>query len=894
MRIEQLSKLKKILRIHANWLLVKLLGEEAVSKEEIAELKEYKKLPLDNIDFVEKSYLLGRLRSILKTSEYKKLNYAKLEEISNSSTFTSLEDLAVKEAKLHAAVYLKRLADDIVAGAFDKLSNATQEAVTESAIQGIIRDQTALALQQKQSYQKLASNLVKELKTDWRRNWQKVAATELHRAKTQGSVMAIINKHDVYSHSEGVESFVSVIPSPDTCSDCSHHYLDKTGNPKVFRLSDLLSQGSNGDSGVSHKRGNGRHVHWKTTLPPVHPSCNCYVVYVPSGMSWVDGKLEVTDQKVYTATLKKAVDTRSLKAVIKPPGPQATQKQSTAVKTAANPPSIKGAPAPGNVAGPGRPASSGPKIDWEYYKEEGQPPGDGDWSQSDAGAWRRPSGSGGKAGSPEQETAEKELKIKDAKEWGAKKHVDAVVLNHISDGKIVDMYELKQDEKGVNKSYRGTIEGNGRALFKLPIKYSTDTDKISAMTGDGVGTVPHGTHSLREKAAYHLFTGLGMNYCSPTTTRMIDGEEHSGQRWHEDKVVVHLHLADKLDTAPNMGPPSSSGKQRKNSSVALLKLAKNPESMKEKLSEIITSDVIMNSNDRHTGNIMVSEDYSDVVAIDHGTSFGTGMAGYKNVLHQELYNAGHKVKIPDKLQERLRNTSLGDFKRALGDHVEHWAVGQTFLRTQYALHLQETEGHLDYKHFTTDNFMGDGKLLGPFYAMQDNLSLSRQEAFTSFADRKSSRQLAHQKFEDFSIDFLDKASVDKTHPHHEAAKELLDTGVFMGGDFASGPQAYRFAGKHKEYEKTIRAEKSGLVGLKELRSRATVATKPLKTPDEDLPFARTQLAMTSKRTGSVNAASIERAKEELATAPVKGKQDQDEVATRKGLYIENLNSPFPS
>ncbi len=78
---ERLKELRRVVRLHTNWFTATLLGRDTLSDAELADLEAYGKLPMDeSLDFVEKSYILGRLRATLKSSEYKRLNYEAVEE----------------------------------------------------------------------------------------------------------------------------------------------------------------------------------------------------------------------------------------------------------------------------------------------------------------------------------------------------------------------------------------------------------------------------------------------------------------------------------------------------------------------------------------------------------------------------------------------------------------------------------------------------------------------------------------------------------------------------------------------------------------------------------------------------------------------------------------------
>jgi hypothetical protein len=315
---ERLTEIRRIVRLHTSWFTVALLGKDAITKEELQELEKYGKLPLDEtLDFAKKSYVLGRLRSLLKSSEYKKLNFEEIVEKTDTEKFTTLEEYVLQHVKLHAAEGIKRLADDVAAGAFSRLAEATQQTINEAAVRGIIRDKVELALLEKQNSQKLASTLAKELKTGWNRDWRRVAETELHHAKQMGSAQAIVNKVGVYKNSDGSDSLVSIVPSPDRCDDCGSHFLDSEGNPKVFRLSQLLKQGTNADSKVKHTRSGGLHNHWKTTVPPLHPRCYSKYTDVLTRRGWIPiSEITIADKIFSLNPLTRDVEWVSVKQVM--------------------------------------------------------------------------------------------------------------------------------------------------------------------------------------------------------------------------------------------------------------------------------------------------------------------------------------------------------------------------------------------------------------------------------------------------------------------------------------------------------------------------------------------------------------------------------------------------
>lgn len=878
---ERLKKLRRVIQLHVNWFTVSLLGKDAITQEELQDLEVYGKLPLDeDLDYVKISYILGRLKATLKKDEYKDLNYAQVNEQSNSASFTTLEDYALQHIRLHATDGIKALAADVAAGAFDRLKQSTNATLNEASVRGVIKDQLAIAIIEKQNSQKLVSNLVHHLKDGWSRDWRLVAETELHRAKTMGIAQTIVNKIDLYRNGDGADSLVSIVPNIKTCEDCSNHFLDSSGNPKIFRLSQLLDQGSNADEGVKHTRKNGVHNHWKTTLPPLHPRCGCTLVYIPPGMGWELGKLKVVDEDVYIEEIKKAVD---LEATVKPKGPESMRANPT-TDAAASPPSIPGVAAPGNTPGPGAPSGSGgsaagsggPAVEWEYYSGEGQPPSDGGWERSESGAWRRPKGAGGGKASPQEiEASKKALKEEEAKNWNKGGKPAAVVIDHLSNGEISHVRPLQQEDTGskhvgMGAEFSGTtsivtIEGNGRGVMKPSRTYSPEVLEGKIYT-EGCGTVPHGSDAQNEVDAYGFLTHMfGEGFCPPTTSREHEGQKKSVQQWAEGTKQGLKFVTD------NMEPDD-----RNNPVKPLLRLAADEDKLKEKIGDLIFGDIAMNNNDRHFGNlqIVLNEDGQvvDLLPIDHGPCMANDFMGFKNSLAKAFTSAGFEIKIPDKTLEKSRKTSFGDIKRSM-EGKKDWQCAQQLMRMRYIEHIMDTEGYIDYSKLETCIFMATDDPGIPDARMWKGRDGRKHD------ERKEQRTLSHQQFEDFALDFIDAAASDENHPDHEFAKEWQEKGILMGPGAVIDPEGHRRDGKHKEYEKKVRAERA----KKQLDTEATIE----ETPVTEFEAASTMEAPIEEATAKQG---ISRTK---TTSEILNEQATvDPRKLRKGLYLEDLDKPF--
>lgn len=782
----KLEQLRKSARLHVNWLIASVLGIDILTKAERDELAAFN-LKVKEISLAEKSFILGRLKALLRKSEWKNLNWESLEEA--SSSLSAIEKLAVEAARTRAAVHLKSLADDITNGVFLELQKAQSAAVSEASIKQVVADEVALGIIEKKHYKAVASSIAEKTKTAGKKRWENITRTELHAAKIQGTTQAIVNKVDVYAHSDGPDSNVSVIPHPGTCPDCADHYLDNTGTPIVFKLSDLIAAGSNADPGVNHKKVKGVHTHWKTTLPPMHPNCRCELVYIPPGYSWVSGKLTMTDPGAF----KKAMDGGgTLAAKVKPAGPPQPNKPATPASV----PGIK-SPAqktPGASAVAQNSTANGPQMQpcpFGGGPECEKHGGNGAKTHESGGAIMRAHqealANGAQAEDPEAAAALTQETIKDAVEWGKQDHPHAVALDHLSKGKFAHVESLAgTGESGEFESYRVTIEGNGRGLLKPvttelgtfkprpaprkpagsevstynPAAAGTEEMVYGILAGE-TSTVP-GTAHHREEAAYNLHMAMGLTeHVPPTTVREHEGKQSSFQSWKE-------------------GYSPSSMLTGKNTVKSILEAAgPNAEKVRTKLEEGAVMQLVMNHGDGHTGNLLVKGDGSDVQFIDNSAAFGHGMYGCTSSVHQDMHSAGMKLKVPQHLSDKMSKTSYASIKRTCSKQSPT-EQAHTFMRMRYIQHLQDTEGHLDYKKFLPVMMDHSGD---PFPRMEGWPGETKEKIQTYF-NMTVDEKLPHQQFTAFMKSHIEAAK-DPSHPDHACVQQLQadvsDDDLFMDG-----------------------------------------------------------------------------------------------------------------
>ncbi len=738
-----ISEFRRVSKIHEDWLVHTLVGPDLLTKGELEDLQLYSSLPLDSVlDLTTVSYYLGKQAAHLKADAYKSLNFEDL-----TADFTDLERASITDLRLRSAVEIRR---------FAQMVSSTTQATVQVCLTKGIQDSVEggdVASHVWGQLQRVAEESFSKSFTLFQNIYSLAMLDLVHVSKSQAQLNSIVQSEGIYT--EGLNSQIMVERGSSFIPVTAHDLMSKS-----------LS---------------GMNLH-----------------YVPPGAAYSEGKLQIVDTEKFEESLSKAT------AVVAPKG----ASQPTSV---AKPGSIKGVAAPDQTPGPGRGGESvtnAPKkgVEYDDWKGAGEPrpPGEG-WEQSTTGGWRHIKGGGGVQG-PQNDPESLQQKQKEAIQYGKTPHSDTDVLQHLSQGTLVSIKKLSQDESGIHNTFRVTTESGGRGLMK-PVTHQT-AETHGNFAGTGYGSVPINNSHGHEAAAYQAYTMLGMSTCPPTTIRSFDGATHSIQAWAED------HLPTEVSTL-------MAGTAEKNQTKALISMvpADKVDEFTDKLMGMITMDIVMNNNDGHRDNVLINKDSTDIKSIDHADSFGTGMKGVRNDFHHDFQKMGKKVTIPETLQTNMRGKSLGDYKRAMGGHVQDWQVGQTYLRTQYALHLQDTEGHLDFNKFlpTMDSFHGGNEFPMKAVRISDtgesemvvaSAWRAKGESYDSYKEfdkRKEEKTLPNDLFQSFAKKFINDHKNNPESSFHEAAKELDDIGVFMPPSAMGDPKAYRKSGEQHQYARTIMA-----------------------------------------------------------------------------------------
>jgi len=270
---EQLKEIERIIDDHIGIIMKISVGEDRqVNKDLLKKLG----IPEDAPDMIQNAFVLGKIIQLLEENDIKKMTFDQLKEKAKEYKLTTVERNSLDYARKNAAKYVTGLGQRIKTDITGKIDEISHDANLEAAERKIIRDTVAQGILKQQSRSRLVSELG-HATGDWKRDWKRLAHTELWNSKLLGEAITILQGQSIYGD-KGGDTLVYRRPSPDACQHCKRLYLEDDGvTPKVFKLSELLKNGTNVKKKVSE---------WKPIVGATHPNCTCPIAVLPDGFGF--------------------------------------------------------------------------------------------------------------------------------------------------------------------------------------------------------------------------------------------------------------------------------------------------------------------------------------------------------------------------------------------------------------------------------------------------------------------------------------------------------------------------------------------------------------------------------------------------------------------------------
>lgn len=270
---KQLKEIADIIDRHVGVMVHITSGDGKPDKELLKKLG----IPENAPDMIKNAFVLGKIMKMMSDKELSKLSFEQLKDRARKMSLSPVEQSSLDYARNNAARYVTGLGNKIKDQITGQINNANAQSTLEVVQREIIKDKVEQSILKQQTRSKLASELGHAL-DDWKRDWMRVANTETWNAKLHGEVMTILRGEAIYSNTKGGDTLVFRRPAPDACSHCKRLYLKRDGvTPKVFKLRDLISNGTNVGKKVNE---------WQPIVGTTHPHCRCPIAVLPDGFGF--------------------------------------------------------------------------------------------------------------------------------------------------------------------------------------------------------------------------------------------------------------------------------------------------------------------------------------------------------------------------------------------------------------------------------------------------------------------------------------------------------------------------------------------------------------------------------------------------------------------------------
>lgn len=254
-----LQLIKNIIERRYAVLLLSVIGEDALSEEEIKRLKSMGIKVSNNPSQIELAYFHSLL--VPRGVEGPKSPEEMIEHQKKHSSKISGKE--VEFARTHANEVMKVAIEKLKNDSMMRIMQLIQENNQNYKFNSINSVQQTEKVQQwiKESTIDQLKRKLRDTSGDANRDWKRVAITEVSNAIGMGAVDRVVSQNKDKAPDE---IFVYRIPVVDAalCSKCREFYLDFDGSPKVYKLSTLLSNGSNYGKPKSD---------WNPVLGATHP-----------------------------------------------------------------------------------------------------------------------------------------------------------------------------------------------------------------------------------------------------------------------------------------------------------------------------------------------------------------------------------------------------------------------------------------------------------------------------------------------------------------------------------------------------------------------------------------------------------------------------------------------
>lgn len=259
---EVLERIRKIIAKWHKYTLLTMVGQNNVPRELVEELRRDKLNPEHAKSFLEMAYNHNWINSFDRPENPKNHREMVVQQHPTAVPNGQQERSSIDYLTENFKALIEKQRADVTSRIESMIQDENNQLKFETMKQPGKMD--VLESLQNESKGKLKTKL-RDLSKDATRNWERVVHTEVSNAISLGSVDRIIEDNKG-KNPEDVLVYRIVKDDAALCKWCRKFYVDSDGTPKIYRLSELLANGSNYGKKTSD---------WKPVALATHPNERC-------------------------------------------------------------------------------------------------------------------------------------------------------------------------------------------------------------------------------------------------------------------------------------------------------------------------------------------------------------------------------------------------------------------------------------------------------------------------------------------------------------------------------------------------------------------------------------------------------------------------------------------
>lgn len=261
---ETMEKIREIIQKHYSRLVVSVLGRDALTE------KERKELEAQGVDTTNQDSLMSLVYyHNFINHPIDSMSPTSVEDMKGQQSVAGLKpqgeahDYTVENINDKTKQLIEKMKMD-VATRVEGIIRENNDAYKMNALQNLDRTDVLDDLMKESTLGKLKQKL-RDTSGDGTRDWTRIAVTEMSNAIGIASVDRIVSDN-VGADLDEVYVFRITVKDAKTCKWCRRFYDDSDGSPKLYKLSTLLSNGSNYGKKTDS---------WMPVIGATHPNERC-------------------------------------------------------------------------------------------------------------------------------------------------------------------------------------------------------------------------------------------------------------------------------------------------------------------------------------------------------------------------------------------------------------------------------------------------------------------------------------------------------------------------------------------------------------------------------------------------------------------------------------------